>query len=127
MGEQEWGSGAVPQCGPWAIPLVGVRLKALTGGQPNFARSLAVSWADTLYIHFWGLLPPNGILPPAKFTLRPSFAFSYIGSVTAWHSSSVRAAILLGPGPILVSFVAIKSLLTPLLFDRLRFNNSNIV
>jgi len=28
---------------------------------------------------------------------------------------------------ILVSFVAIKSLLTPLLFDRLRFNNSNIV
>jgi len=29
---------------------------SLTGGQPNFARSLAVSWAGTLYIHFWGLL-----------------------------------------------------------------------
>ena len=28
------------------------------GGQPNFARSLAVSWAGTLYIHFRGLLPP---------------------------------------------------------------------
>jgi len=27
-------------------------------------------------------------LPAAKFTLRPSLAFSYIGSVTARHSSS---------------------------------------
>jgi len=39
------------------------------------------------YIHFWELLPPNGILPGAKFILHPSLAF-YIGSVTAWHSSS---------------------------------------
>jgi len=30
---------------------------SLTGGQPNFAQCLAVSWAGTLYIHFWGLLP----------------------------------------------------------------------
>jgi len=44
------------------------------GDQPNFARCLAVSWAGTI---FWGLLPPNGILPGAKFTLRPSLAFSY--------------------------------------------------
>jgi len=57
-------------------------------GQPNFAQCLAVSWAGTLYIHFWGLLPPNRILPAAKFTLRPSLAFSYIGSVTAQHFSS---------------------------------------
>ena len=42
------------------------------------------------YIHFRGLLPPDGILPGAKFTLRPSFAFSYIGSITARHSSSGR-------------------------------------
>jgi len=44
------------------------------------------------YIHIilGGLLPPSGILPAAKFTLRPSFAFSYIGSVTARHSSSGR-------------------------------------
>jgi len=35
-----------------------------------------------------GLLPPDGILPGAKFTLCPSFAFSCIVSVTAWHSSS---------------------------------------
>jgi len=63
-------------------------LRSLNGDQPNFARSLAVSCAGTLHIHFWGFLPPNGILPGAKFTLRPSLAFSYIGNVTARHSSS---------------------------------------
>ena len=41
----------------------------------------------TIYT-FWGLLPPNGILPAAKFTLRPSLAFSYTGSVTARLYSS---------------------------------------
>jgi len=45
---------------------------------------------DTVYIHFWWLLPPNGIVPGAKFTLRPSHSLSYIGSVTARHSSSGR-------------------------------------
>jgi len=45
---------------------------SLNGSQPNFARCLAVSWAGTLYIHAWGLFPPNGILPAAKFTLHPS-------------------------------------------------------
>ena len=44
----------------------------------------------TIYIHFRGLLPPDGILPRAKSALRPSLAFSYIGSVTARHSSSGR-------------------------------------
>jgi len=43
----------------------------------------------TIYT-FWELLPRNGILPAAKFTLRPSSAFSYIGTVTARHSSSGR-------------------------------------
>ena len=62
---------------------------SLNGGQPNFARCLAVSWAGTLYIHF-GALAPEGILPGAKFTLRPSLAFSYIISVTAQHSSRGR-------------------------------------
>jgi len=62
----------------------------LTGGQPNFARCLPISWVCTLCIHFWGLLPPYGILPSAKFIIHPSLAFSYIGSgsVTARHSSS---------------------------------------
>jgi len=32
----------------------------------------------------------KGILPGANFTLRPSLTFSYIGSVTARHSSSGR-------------------------------------
>jgi len=49
---------------------------------------LIVSWAGTLYIHFWGLLNPDEIFPGATFTLRPSLALSYIGSVAAWHSSS---------------------------------------
>jgi len=41
------------------------------------ARCSAVSWAGTLYAHFRGLLPPDGILSCTKFTLRPSLAFSY--------------------------------------------------
>jgi len=39
------------------------------------------------YIYILGALTPNGILPCAKFNLRPSLAFSYIGSDTARHSS----------------------------------------
>jgi len=61
---------------------------SFTGGQPNFARCWTVSCAGTLYIHFRGLLPHNRILPDAKFTLHSSLALSYIGSVTARHSSS---------------------------------------
>jgi len=59
---------------------------SLSGGQRNFARCLAFSWAGTLYVHFWGHL-----MPGAKFTLSPSLAF-YIGSVTARHSGSRRQA-----------------------------------
>jgi len=47
-----------------------------------------VGWYTCIY--FWALLSPNGILPVAKFTLRPSVAFSCIGSVTAQYSSSDR-------------------------------------
>jgi len=35
------------------------------------------------YINIFGGLPPDRILPRAKFALRPGLAFSYIGSVTA--------------------------------------------
>ena len=49
---------------------------SLNGGQPNFARRLAISWAGTVYIHFRGLLSPNGILPGAKFAWCPGLAFS---------------------------------------------------
>jgi len=48
---------------------------SLNGGQPNFARCLDVSWTGTLCIHFPGLLPRNGILPRATFTLLPSLTF----------------------------------------------------
>jgi len=54
----------------------------------NQTLHMAVSWAATVYVHFWGLLPSDLILPRAKFTLCPSLAFSYIGSITAWHSIS---------------------------------------
>jgi len=43
-----------------------------------------------IYCPFLELLLHNGILPGAKFLLRPSLAFSCIGSVTARHSSSRR-------------------------------------
>jgi len=45
-----------------------------------------------IYIHntFSGALAPDRTLPGATFTLAPSLAFSYIGSVTARHSSSRR-------------------------------------
>ena len=49
----------------------------------------------TVY-RFWGLLSRKGILPGAKFTLRPSLALTYIGSVTARHSSSGRETKLCG-------------------------------
>ena len=67
---------------------------SLNGSQPNFARclgTLAISLAGRLFIHFRRLLPRHGILPGAKFSLRPpSLALSYIGSVTARHSTSAR-------------------------------------
>jgi len=68
---------------------------SLNWSQPNFARCMAGRPSSGLvyYIHiFGGTCPPNRILPRAKlkFTLRPTHAFSYIGSVTARHSSSGR-------------------------------------
>ena len=89
---------------------------SLTVGQPNFAQSLAVSWAGALYIHFEALAP-NGILQGAKFTLYLSLAFSYIGSGTRVVDVSQtfrrsaeappihgRAAIMMGIGPDSSSF-----------------------
>jgi len=96
----------------------------LAGGQPNFARCLAISWAATLYIHFRGLLPPDGILPGPKFTLvqvlsSPTLAALIHGTPAAGVSQTLRrgtrngitellqrapaifgkAAITLGTGP----------------------------
>jgi len=42
------------------------------------------------YIYILGALAPKGILQGAKFILHTSHTFSYIGSVTARHSSSGR-------------------------------------
>jgi len=62
---------------------------SLNGDQPNFARCFAIPCAGALYIHFRGSYP-SGILPAAKFTLRPNLTFSYIGSVIARHSSKLH-------------------------------------
>ena len=48
---------------------------SLNISQPNFARCLAVSCCLLHYMHFRGLLLPDGNLPRAKFTLRPRLAF----------------------------------------------------
>jgi len=53
-----------------------------------FGRLLA--WYTMCTVPFSGLLPRDGILPGAKFPIRRTFAFSYIGSVTARHCSSGR-------------------------------------
>jgi len=50
---------------------------SLNRGQPNFARCLAVCSASTLCVHFGGLLPPNVVLPGAKFTLYPTCVLLY--------------------------------------------------
>ena len=55
---------------------------------PEANQTLQDVWPSP--IHFLGLLPSDGILPGAKFTLHPSLAFSYIGSVAERHSSSGR-------------------------------------
>jgi len=59
---------------------------------PEANQTLHDLWLSPGLVHciyiFGGSCPPDGILPRAKFTLCPSLAFSYIGSVTARHSSS---------------------------------------
>ena len=70
----------------------------------NFARCLAVSCAGTLYIYFWGLLPPNRILPGAKFSLRPSVARAPLlaaflrGTGTVGVSRTLRSGIFTRQG-----------------------------
>jgi len=44
-------------------------------------------------VHFPALLPRNGILSRAKFTLHTSLAFSYIGSVHGTRAVGVRESL----------------------------------
>jgi len=51
---------------------------SLSGSYPNFALCPAISWHGIVYIHFQQLLPPDGILPRAQFTVSiytPSHKF----------------------------------------------------
>ena len=57
---------------------------SLTGGQPNLARCLAVSWVGTLYT-FLGAFAPWWNFARCKLHFGPSLAFSCIGSITARH------------------------------------------
>jgi len=66
------------------------RRRSKNGGQPNFAWCLAVSWASTPYIHFGGCCPLTEFCQVQNSLWVMSLAFSYIGSVTARHSSSGR-------------------------------------
>jgi len=90
---------------------------SLTGGLTNFARCLVVTWAGRLYIHFRQLLYSNGILPRAKFTLRPPTSLAlfywqrYCTALEQWAQAKLygiehrappifgRATITLGIGP----------------------------
>jgi len=49
-----------------------------------------LDWYNILVYTFLGHLTPDGIMVGAKFTLRPSLVFSYIGSVAARYSSRGR-------------------------------------
>ena len=54
---------------------------SLNEGQQNFAECLAVSWLVYSIHIFGGLLLPDGILPGAKFTLRPSLAYRILAAL----------------------------------------------
>jgi len=71
---------------------------SLTRGQPNFARSLAISWAGTLYMYFLGLLPPDRILSGAKFTLCPRSCVllywqRYCTALQQWASAKICSVL----------------------------------
>jgi len=48
-------------------------------------------WPSPVLVHYIYIF---GLLPAAKFTLRPTLAFSYIASVTTQHSSCPAGAVI---------------------------------
>jgi len=81
----------------WDTPVNFNRFRVLASSlqrrrSPEANQTLHDVWPSPGLVHyiyiFGGFCPPDEILLRAKFTLLPSLAFSYIGSVTAWHSSS---------------------------------------
>ena len=71
------------------------------GSQPNFAWSLAVSWADTLYIHFWG-----SCLLAEFFQVQNSL------SVQVMRSDPIFAALLHGTRVVGVNQTLWRGILT---------------
>jgi len=62
---------------------------SLNGSQPNFAQCLAISWA-AIYIYIFGGSCPVTEFCKVQNLLCVQVLLSYIGSITAWHSSSGR-------------------------------------
>jgi len=93
--------------GVWGTPANFNRFRVLAlllqqRRSPEASQTLNDVWPSPRLLHyihiFRALAPgPNGILPGSKFTLRASLAFTYIGNITARHSSSVvqRASVKL--------------------------------
>jgi len=91
---------------------------SLTGGQPNFARCLDVSWAGTLYIYFRGLLPLMEFCP-VQYSLYVQLLRSFIlaallhgtpgagGSQALWHVTRNGITELLQRAPPIFSWAAI--------------------
>jgi len=76
----------------WGIPKISTAVLAsllLRHRSTEVSQTLHGVWPSyglVQYVYF--LRTPYGILLGAKFTLHLSLAFSYIGIVTAWHSSN---------------------------------------
>jgi len=93
---------------------------SLNGGQLNFARWLAVSWAGTLYVHFRGSCPERNFSRCKIHFASKSCVFvywqRYCTALEPWASAKLcgvqqrvppiftvnRAGITLGNGPLLV-------------------------
>ena len=68
---------------------------SLIGGQANFARCLAISWAGTLYIHFRGLSPLTEFYPVqnslyVQVLSSPILAALLYGTAAAGVSETLR-------------------------------------
>ena len=80
----------------WGTPASFNRFRVLASllqrrRSPEASQTLHDLWPSPGLVYMYTFLEafaPDGILLRAKFTLRPSPACSYIGSVTARHSSS---------------------------------------
>jgi len=85
----------------WGIPANFNRFRVLAlllqrRRSPEANKTLHDGWPSpglVRCVYMLGAFAPNGILQGANFTLSPSFAFSYIGIITAQHSTWASAKL----------------------------------